>query len=121
MKSKYYIFSLVVLLVGLFPFYVNLVAASNFIYGGQIFHHDISKAVSLEYLSYLKFLIILSASTLITFLIINKVSGINCFSMIRDKFYFKIDFSNEIRMSEIFYNDEVEIIKNQKERKEEIK
>ena len=93
MKSKYYIFSLVVLLVGLFPFYVNLVAASNFIYGGQIFHHDISKAVSLEYLSYLKFLIILSASTLITFLIINKVSGINCFSMIRDKFYFKIDFS----------------------------
>ena len=31
---------------------------------------------------------------------------------------FKIDFSNEIRMSELYYNDEFEIIKNQERKKE---
>jgi len=92
-KNKHYIFSLIVLAIALFPFYINLYSASDFIYGGQIFYNDISKAVSLEYLSYLKFLIILSATILITFLIINKALGKNYFFMIRDRFYFKIDFN----------------------------
>ena len=62
-----YIYSVLILCAGLFPFYINLHASTNHIYSGQVFHTDISRLVMSEYASFFNYILL----SIIILLIIN--------------------------------------------------
>ena len=66
---------------------------SDKIYGGEIFYNDITAFVSYKYLVILSFLAILAAGTYIILLVLNKIYNLNFFLIIKDRFYFTIDFN----------------------------
>ena len=44
-----YIFSAIILIIGITPFYINSHALTEHIYGGQIFYTDMSRSILLGY------------------------------------------------------------------------
>ena len=66
---------------------------SDKIYGGEIFFNDVTAVVSYKYLSYLIFLAILVIGSYFAISIINKIYNQNFFLIIKDRFYFTIDFN----------------------------
>ena len=62
-------------------------------YDGEIFLTDITLFVSYKYFSYLIFLAILVIGYYIAISILNKIYNQNFFIIIKDRFYFTIDFN----------------------------
>ena len=65
-----YIFSLMIIILGFIPFYINSHALTEYLYGGKIFYNDMSGSILFGYISVLKyFLLGLSVFLIINFFI----------------------------------------------------